>query len=229
MQGEVRSRECEPIVRDRYHFGHRLTHSSTVSSHSSGDDRAMDTVNEAIRQHIHSIRGQRVLLDANLAALYGVETGHLVRAMKRNAERFPEDFVFQLSEAEIDALRSQTVTSKPKTPVQSEILLCQTGIARSHGGRRTLPYAFTDQGVAMLSSVLRSPQAIAVSVEIVRTFVQLRRLLATHADLTRKLDTLEQRYDAQFASVFEAIRQLMTPPPLPRRPLGFEAPDAPKP
>ncbi len=123
--------------------------------------------------------------------------------MKRNRERFPEDFMFQLTAEEVRVLRSQAVTS------------------RSWGGRRHLPYAFTEQGVAMLSSVLRSPRAVQVNVEIMRAFVRLRRLLQENADLARKLAALEKRYDAQCKSVFDAIRELMEPPVPTARPIGF--------
>ncbi len=134
------------------------------------------------------------MLDADLAALYGVETKALNRAVMRNLDRFPSDFAFQLTEEEAAILRYQSGTSSP-----------------SHGGRRYLPYAFTEQGVAMLSSVLHSPRAVAVNVEIMRAFVRLRVLLATHADLARKLEVLEQKYDGQFRVVFDAIRLLMAP------------------
>lgn len=167
---------------------------------------------ERIEQKILFIRGEKVLLDADLAALYGVETRALVQAIKRNRTRFPGDFMFRLTRPEAEAvvafLRSQNVTSKP-----------------GRGGRRYLPYAFTEQGVAMLSSVLRSERAIAVNIAIMRTFVKLRRLLATHADLARKLAALEQKYDRQFKVVFDAIRELMTPPEPKRRQLGFSAPE----
>ena len=149
------------------------------------------------------IRGLHVLLDADLAALYGVETRVLVQAVRRNAERFPPDFMFQLAREEFAALRSQSV------------------ISSGRGGRRYPPYAFTEQGVAMLSSVLNSPRAIHVNIEIMRAFVRLRRMLASNADLARRLDELEQRYDEHLRVVFDAIRQLMTPPDPPRRRLGF--------
>jgi ORF6N domain len=148
--------------------------------------------------------GERVLLDADLAELYGVETKALVRAVKRNASRFPSDFMFQLTADEVTNLRYQTGTS-----------------SSAHGGRRYAPYAFTEQGVAMLSSVLHSPRAIAVNIEIMRTFVRLRELLSTHTDLARKLATLEKKYDSQFRMVFDAIRELMTPPAKPKRRIGF--------
>lgn len=144
------------------------------------------------------------MLDADLAVLYGVETKALVRAVKRNRERFPADFMFKLTTAEFARLR------------------VQRGVAtRGRGGRRYPPFAFTKQGVAMLSSVLRSRRAVLVNVEIMRAFVRLRRILATHAQLARKLDELEKKYDAQFRAVFEAIRQLMVPPQTRRHPIGF--------
>lgn len=146
-----------------------------------------------------------MLLDAELAVLYGVETRVLVQAVKRNAERFPDDFMFRLSSQEVATLRSQSVTS------------------RSWGGRRSPPYAFTEQGVAMLSSVLRSERAVRVNIEIMRAFVRLRRMLASHIDLARKLAALEKKYDHQFRVVFEAIQQLMEEDEVPRDPMGFKA------
>lgn len=135
-----------------------------------------------------------MILDSDLASLYGVSTKALTQAVRRNLARFPEDFAFQLSPDEVAILRSQNVTS-----------------SSSWGGRRYPPLAFTEHGVAMLSSVLRSPRAVLVNIEIMRTFVRLRRLLASHADLARKLAALELRYDAQFRVVFDAIRALMEP------------------
>lgn len=156
-----------------------------------------------IEQAILQLRGQNVMLDSDLAELYGVETKVLVQAVKRNLTRFPDDFMFQLSSEEFDHLRSQSVTS-------------------SWGGRRYAPYAFTEQGVAMLSSVLRSPRAVEVNIEIMRAFVRLRELIATHKDLARKLDQLEKKYDEKFRVVFDAIRQLMQPPPdKPKPKIGF--------
>lgn len=155
-----------------------------------------------VERKILLLRGERVLLDADLARLYGVETGQLVRAVKRNSDRFPEDFMFQLTAEEHTILRDQF------------------GISR-WGGRRYAPYAFTEQGVAMLSSVLRSKRAVAVNVEIMRTFVRLRALLVDHEDLARKLAALEKKYDGQFRIVFDALRVLMTPPSAPRRQIGF--------
>ena len=161
---------------------------------------------ERIERSILLIRGQKVLLDNDLASLYGVETKRLVEATKRNIERFPEDFMFQLDEEEFANLRSQFATSS------------------LWGGRRHAPYAFTEQGVAMLSSVLRSPRAVAVNIEIMRAFVRLRQMLLSHADLARKVSALEKKYDGQFRVVFDALRQLMQPPPAkPKRPIGFHA------
>jgi ORF6N domain len=150
-----------------------------------------------IENAILLIRGQKVLLDRDLAALYGVSTGNLNRAVKRNMERFPGDFMFQMTIEEAKNLR------------------CQSGISSSgYGGRRYLPFAFTEQGVAMLSSVLRSRQAIQVNVAIMRAFVRLREMLSLHKELARKLSELEQKiegHDTAIQSLFEAIRQLMSP------------------
>jgi hypothetical protein len=148
---------------------------------------------EQIEQRIVSLRETRVMLDQDLAVLYGVPTKALIQAVKRNADRFPDDFMFQLSREEFGILRSQTVTS-------------------SWGGRRYPPYAFTEQGIAMLSAVLQSPRAVAVSIEIVRVFVRLRKLLSTHDALARKLSDLETRltdHDEKFVVVFDVIRQLI--------------------
>jgi hypothetical protein len=160
---------------------------------------------EKIEKAILLIRGQKVMLDADLAALYGVETRVLVQAVKRNIERFPDDFMLRLNREEVDSLRSQIVTLKKGRGQHSKYL----------------PYAFTEQGVAMLSSVLRSRRAIQVNIEIMRAFIRLRQMLASHVELARKLNALEKRYDAQFKQVFEAIRQLMIPPEPKRRPIGF--------
>jgi len=159
---------------------------------------------ERIERSILLIRGHKVMLDSDLAELFGVTTKRLNEQVRRNLSRFPEDFMFQLTESETDLLRSQFATSK-----------------KGRGGRRYQPYAFTEQGVAMLSSVLNSERAIKVNIEIMRAFVRLRRMLASHADLARKLEALEKKYDAQFKVVFEAIRELMKPPETKRRPIGF--------
>lgn len=156
-----------------------------------------------IERQIFLIRSEKVMLDADLAKLYGVDTKVLVQAVKRNIGRFPADFMFQLSKDEFEHLRSQIVTS-------------------SWGGRRYPPYAFTEQGVAMLSSVLRSQRAVSVNVEIMRAFVRLRRVLEGNDKLRTKLEELEQKYDEQFQIVFEAIDQLMEPPEQNNKhPIGF--------
>jgi hypothetical protein len=159
---------------------------------------------EKIEKAILQIAGKKVMLDADLAELYGVETKVLIQAVKRNKDRFPADFMFQLTEKQFEILRSQFVTSS------------------QWGGRRYPPYAFTEQGVAMLSSVLRSPRAIRVNIEIMRAFVRQRQMLASNAELSRKINELEKKYDAQFKVVFDAIKQLMAPPEPPKRPLGFQ-------
>ena len=158
---------------------------------------------EKIEKLIFLVRGQKIMLSTHLAELYSVESRILVQAVKRNIDRFPEDFMFQLSDGEFENLKSQFVIS-------------------SWGGmRRAKPYAFTEQGVAMLSSVLRSKRAVQVNIEIMRSFVKLREMLATHKDLDRKLTKLERKYDDQFKVVFEAIRQLMAPPDKKVKKIGF--------
>src|SRR5881628_213953 len=149
---------------------------------------------QRIERAILVARGQKVMLDADLAALYRVRTKVLIQAVKRNSARFPNDFMFRLTAEE-------TV----------------------RGGRRYFPYAFTEHGVAMLSSVLRSPRAIQANIAIMRAFVRLRRMLTTNESLARQLDALEKKYDAQFKAVFDAIRQLMSPPAAGRRMIGFRA------
>ncbi len=195
---------------------------------------------EAIQNQIRVIRGQRVLLDSELADLYGVPTKRLVEAVKRNSERFPLDFMFQLSADEFANLISQSAISNAGTPAQSDILRSQTATSSGWGGRRTPPYAFSEQGVAMLSSVLRSKRAVAVNIAIMRAFVQLRRVLDSQNELAHRLGELEQRMahdetrrairdhdlDAQIAQIIEAIRQLMAPAPIKRRPLGFTVSDS---
>ncbi len=156
----------------------------------------------AIERSILTIRGQRVILGGDLAAFYDVEPRALAQAVKRNPERFPADFMFVLSEDEWQNLKSQNVIS-------------------SWGGARSAPMAFTEQGVAMLSSVLRSERAVQVNIQIMRTFVQMRRVLTEHAELASKLNALERKYDENFRDVFEAIRQLMTRPVEKKRPIGF--------
>ncbi len=159
---------------------------------------------ERIETLILLIRGHKVLLDADLAVLYGVTTKRLNEQVRRNRARFPTDFMFQLTSEEAESLRSQIATSK-----------------QGRGGRRYAPYVFTEQGVAMLSTVLNSERAIQVNIEIMRAFVRLRQILASNAQLARKLDALEKKYDAQFKVVFQAIRELMTPPEPNKRKIGF--------
>jgi len=173
---------------------------------------------ENVAQLVFFIRGEKVMLDADLAKLYGVTTKALNQAMRRNRARFPEDFAFRLSGEEFDNLRSQIVTtSSNPSVIWSQI------VTRSQKYRRSdsLPVAFTEQGVAMLSSVLRSTRAVEVNIAIMRTFVQLRRLMDTNRDLARKIEALEKKYDEQFAVVFEAIKELITPPSPPRKRIGF--------
>jgi len=160
---------------------------------------------------IIELRGQRVLLDEALSELYGVPTKVLLQSVKRNHDRFPRDFMFQLTRQELANLRSQIVTS-----------------SLGHGGRRFSPYAFTEQGVAMLSSVLRSSQAVQVNIEIMRAFVRLRGFLASNRALAGKLDELEKKvstHDQAIAGILTAIRELMKPVESPRRPIGFVRPE----
>jgi len=171
---------------------------------------------ENIAQLVFFVRGEKVMVDADLAKLYGVSTKALNQAFRRNKQRFPSDFAFQLSKEEFDHLRSQTVTTSPPAVLTSQIVTSSL-----HGGRRYRPYAFTEQGVAMLSSVLRSTRAVEVNIAIMRTFVQLRRLMDTNRDLARKIEALEKKYDEQFAEVFAAIRELIAPPAPPKRQIGF--------
>jgi hypothetical protein len=157
-----------------------------------------------IDSKIFNIRGHKVMLDSDLAELYGVTTFNLNKAVKRNMGRFPKDFMFQLIEEEAASLRFQIGMSKPK----------------GRGGRRYLAYAFTEQGVAMLSSVLRSKRAVQVNIAIMRVFVRLREMIASHKDLTRRLNDLERKYDTKFKIVFDAIRELMAPAK-PKLRIGF--------
>mgnify|MGYP000901832753 CR=1 FL=1 len=160
---------------------------------------------ERIQQCIYLLRRQKVMLDSDLAELYGVETKALVRAVKRNIERFPGDFLFQLTPAEYDGL-----------------LRCQIGTSkRGRGGRRYLPYAFTEQGVAMLSSVLTSKRAVEVNIAIVRTFVKLREILADNALLRLKIEALERKYDEQFHEVFLVLSLMLKEDEEPKEPFGF--------
>lgn len=149
---------------------------------------------ERIEHSIYAIRGKRVMLDTDLAEIYGVTTKRLNEQVKRNLDRFPEDFMFQLTFQEVAALRSQSAA-----------------LSKSWGGKRALPFAFTEHGAVMLASVLNSPVAVDASVQVVRAFVKLRQLLASHADLARKIHALEKKYDSQFSAVFKAINELMEP------------------
>ncbi len=159
---------------------------------------------DSIEKRIFMIRGQKVMLSTDLAGLYDVEPRALMQAVKRNSDRFPADFMFQLSKEEFENLKSQIVTS-------------------SWGGlRRAAPYAFTEQGIAMLSSVLRSRRAINVNIEIMRAFVNLRKMLASNAALARKIKALENKYDEQFKVVFEAIYSLMEPSEKKKKKIGFK-------
>lgn len=173
---------------------------------------------EQIAGRIFVIRGHRVMLDSDLAELYGVSTKQLNQQVKRNPRRFPEDFMFRLSAAEVEVLRSQFVTSK------NEALRSQIVTLEGSGGRRYLPYVFTEQGVAMLSCVLKSDRAIDMSIAIVRAFVRLREILSVHKELSAKLDQLERKtskHDDEIQAIFSAIRQLMKPADTSRRKIGF--------
>ena len=161
-------------------------------------------VSENVEIRILEIRGQRVMLDADLARLYGAETRALLQAVKRHSRRFPEDFMFRLSEEDLRNLTSQSV------------------ISSGWGGRRHMPLVFTEQGVAMLSGVLRSDQAIDVNIAIMRAFVRLRHRLVEESRLSNRVDQLEKKYDGQFRVVFEALDQLLALPEQPARRIGFE-------
>ncbi len=179
-------------------------------THGFGDPkprRKSIVPHERVEKSIYFIRGEKVLLDSDLAQLYEVDTKVLIQAVKRNIDRFPDDFMFQLTVEEFGYLKSQIVTS-------------------SWGGRRYAPYAFTEQGVAMLSGILRSDRALRVNIEIMRAFVRLRRMLSENAELSRKVDALEKKYDERFKVVFEAIRALMKPPERKQRRIGFRQEDA---
>ena len=194
---------------------------TTTKSNTPANDQLAAPLQTLIGGRIMVLHDQRVMLDADLAELYGVQTKVLVQAVKRNLARFPVDFMFQLSSDEFKALRSQTVTSN-----------------NARGGRRTAPYALTEQGVAMLSSVLNSPRAIGANIEIMRTFVRVRELAVTHSELAKRLSELEEKTELvsmqhdtfsrntrnQLKQVFDTLRELMTPPNSPKRPIGFVTP-----
>ena len=165
---------------------------------------------EAIEQKIFMLRGHKVMFDKDLAALYGVGTRDLNKAVTRNLDHFPGDFMFQLTPQEFENLMFHSGTSSQRSSAR-----------RGWGGARKRPRAFTEQGVAMLSSVLKSKRAVRVNIEIMRAFVRLRQILSSHVDLARKLEALEKKYNAQFKAVFDAIRELMTPPEPTKRRIGF--------
>ena len=172
----------------------------------------------AIQQRIVVVRERHVMLDEDLAVLYGVQTGRLIEQVKRNIDRFPSDFMFQLRRDEAAVLRSQSAISSD-----------------GHGGRRYAPYVFTEQGVAMLSGVLRSKTAVAVNIAIMRAFVELRRVAASYTAIERRLEDFERetkatlgQHDQQLDEIFEALRQLISPPPQPKRPVGFRLPEGEK-
>ena len=176
--------------------------SSEIQSKAASTDLAAVVPSERIDARIILVRGQKVLLDRDLARLYEVETRIINRAVRRNLERFPEDFMFTLTREEIGRI-SQFGTSSSGLKFSKSVSV------------------FTEQGVAMLSGLLNSPRAIAVNIEIMRAFVRMRQILSTHVDLARKLTSLEKKYDTQFKAVFDAIRELMTPPTAPGREMGF--------
>jgi ORF6N domain len=172
------------------------------------DSAVVGDIENLVRTQVVQLRGHRVLLTQQLALLYAVQPRELTQAVTRNLARFPADFMFQLTDDEFRGLKSQIVISIDEKPTR--------------GGLRKMPYAFTEQGVAMLSSVLKSERAVAVNIEIMRTFVKLRGMLSEHTDMKRKLNALEKKYDDNFKVVFDAIHQLMTPPEAPKkRRIGF--------
>jgi len=179
---------------------------------SAGTTKSLELVAApAIEKRIFVVRGRQVMLDEDLADLYGVETRVLVQQVKRNAKRFPGDFMFQLTSVEAEALRSQFVISN-----------------EGRGGRRYAPYVFTEQGIAMLSGVLRSDRAIAVNIEIMRTFVELRRVAGSYAAIEKRLEEIERElggHDEQLHQIFKTLRQLICPPARQKRPVGFRVPE----
>jgi len=162
---------------------------------------------ETIASHIHFIRGEKVMLDADLASLYGAETKRLKEAVRRNKKRFPPDFMFELTPEEYSSLRTQIATLK----------------RGAHSKYK--PFAFTEQGVAMLSGVLNSPRAIEVNIAIMRTFVQIRSWMSEHKELARKIEELEKKYDDNFAKIFDVLKLLVNPPPSQKRKIGFQLPE----
>lgn len=159
---------------------------------------------ERIEKSIYVIRGEKVMLDSDLAEIYGVSTANFNKAVKRNVDRFPSDFMFQLDEEEFKSLIFQTGTSN-----------------KGRGGRRYLPYVFTEHGALMAANILNSPHAVDASIQVVRAFIRLRAMIVSDAVLSKKVDALEKKYDHQFKVVFDAIRRLMIPPEPKRKPIGF--------
>jgi len=201
-----------------------LRYSVCEISDTSIEEMKLTLKSENIAQLVFFVRGEKVMFDADLAKLYGVTTKALNQALRRNRERFPEDFAFQLTANEFAALRSQSVTLSAKGSHPQSLRANWSQFvtsSRKHRGARYRPYAFTEQGVAMLSSVLRSARAVEVNIAIMRTFVQLRRLMDTNRDLARKIEALEKKYDEQFADVFAAIKELIAPSATPGKQIGF--------
>lgn len=157
-----------------------------------------------IEKHIFIVRKQKVMLDSDLALIYGVATKNLNKAVKRNLSRFPDDFMFQLTEIEGESLRFQSGTSK-----------------KGKGGRRYLPYVFTEHGALMLGNILNSETAIETSIQVVRSFMRLREMVISHSELSKKLSQLEMKYDSQFKVVFDAIQKLMDAPEVPQKKIGI--------
>lgn len=173
---------------------------------------------ERITQKIYFLRGKKVMFDRDLAVLYGVETRALNQAVRRNLRRFPEDFMFQLNKKELEIWKSHIVISSQESdPLRSQIVTLKGRGKHS----KYVPLAFTEQGVAMLSSVLKSERAIQVNIQIIRTFTTLREMLLTHKELKDKLERLERKYDKQFRVVFQAIKLLIREDAKPKSPLGF--------
>ena len=183
---------------------------------------------QIIQDRIFTVRGQRVMLDFHLAEMYEVQTKNLNLAVKRNARRFPSDFMFQLSKDEWDAIMrlqnetASTLRLQNETSETENSLRLQIETSKGRGGTRYLPYAFTEQGLAMLSGVLNSDKAIEVNVAIMRAFVMLRRLALHHKDILERIDAMEANYDSQFAEVFQALKYLLEPPQTEREPIGFK-------
>ena len=199
-----------------------MADAKTLKSRAVASDLDTQTLASTIEAQVLVVRGHRVLLAQQLATLYGVETKALNQAVQRNMDRFPQDFMFRLERDDLAALRSQTVTLNTQV-LDSKEFTVAAGLTSGRGTHaKYTSYAFTEQGVAMLSSVLKSERAIAVNVEIMRSFVKLRSMLSEHVDMKRKLSQLEKKYDEKFRVVFDAIHELMTPPePAKKRRIGF--------